>query len=176
MSLGKLGTGDRIKEFVGIPEGPRFDFDSSGATLTVFFNRPTDSEIEQFKSESPFEIRFVEVRGIIMMLVKIGNLNWMDCPYTIHLSRGTLDFSDDIPDGSGYSLMLMLVDGITGTIQHLRIIGLGTNFSRALRKKILNQLNMPFNKQSYDMALQSIYSAYSTKDLLKLSKEYYRSY
>lgn len=174
MSLGKLEKGDRIKEFVGIPEGTRFDFDGSGATLTVFFNRPTDSETAQFKSGSPFEIRFVEVRGIIMILVKIGNLNWMDCPYSIHLSRGTLDFSDDIPDGAGYSLMLMLVDATTGTIQHLRMIGLGTNFSRALRKKILNQLDTPFSVQNYDATLKSIYSAYSAKDLVKLSKDYYR--
>lgn len=174
MSLEKFGIGDRIQKFVGSPEGTQFDFDSSGATLTVFFNKPTDSEIAQFKSGNPFEIRFVEVRGIIMMLVKIGNLNWMDCPYTIHLSRGTLDFSDDIQDGAGYSLMLMLVDSTTGTIQHLRMIGLGTNFSRALRKKILNQLDTPFSSQNYDATLKSIYAAYSSKDLVKLSKDYYR--
>lgn len=176
MSFVKFEKGEQIKEFIGRPEGPLFDFDSSGATLTVFFNRPTDYEISQFKSDNPFEIRFVEIRGILMILLKIGGLQWMDSPYTVHLSRGALDFSDELEDGLGYSLMLMLVDGTTGTIQHLRMIGLGTNFSRALRKKILNQLNMPFNKQGYETALQSIYSTYRTKDLLKLSKEYYRSY
>lgn len=176
MSFVKLEKGQQIKEFVNRPEGTLFDFDSSGATLTVFFDRPTDYEISQFESDKPFEIRFVEIRGILMVLVKIGNLNWMDCPYSVHLSRGTLDFSDEIGDGLGYSLTLMLVDGTTGTIQHLRMIGLGTNFSRSLRKKILSQLDIPFNNQNYGMALNNIYSTYSTKDLLKLSKEYYRSY
>lgn len=175
MNFIKFEKGKQIEEFVGHPEGTLFDFDSSGAALTVFFNTPIDDEISQFESDRLFEIRFVEIRDILMILVKIGNLPWMDCPYSAHLSQGVIDFSDEIADGTGYSLMIMLVDGITGTIKHLRLIGLGTDFSRMLRKKILSQLNMSFNKQAYNMALKSIYTTYSTKDLLKLSKEYYRS-
>lgn len=37
-----------------------FNLSDDGATMIVFFNRPTSDEIEQFKAEKSFEIRFVE--------------------------------------------------------------------------------------------------------------------
>ena len=86
--------GQIIDNFINYPEGVRFDIDDSGAILLVFFNNPTEYEIEQFKYN--FEIRFTHLYNVIMITTKIGNLNWMNAPYTPHLSKNltTLQMPD----------------------------------------------------------------------------------
>lgn len=67
-------------------EGTQFDLADDGAFLAVYFSRPDEKEVAQFGAENPFEFRFVTLQGIMMCVFRIGSLNWMDAPYTPHLS------------------------------------------------------------------------------------------
>ena len=49
-------------------EGTVFDLADDGAYLSVFFNKPTEDEVEQFKAEHPFEIRHIVLQNIAMFL------------------------------------------------------------------------------------------------------------
>ena len=74
-------------------EGTQFDLADDGAFLAVYFSRPDEKEVAQFGAENPFEFRFVTLQGIMMCVFRIGSLNWMDAPYTPHLSQNLTKFT-----------------------------------------------------------------------------------
>lgn len=163
--------GQVIEKFVGRDEGTVFDISDTGATLTVFFQNPIDKEIEQFKSGSSFEMRFAELYGVIMITVKIGNLNWMDAPYSPHLSKELTKF--ELPaEGQGLGLTLFLVDTATGEIKHMRLIGLSERFTKRLFGAVMEQKMKEFSKADYANSINRIFSAYKTSQIVKMSKDY----
>lgn len=160
-----------VNSFKHHSEGVYFDIADDGATMLVFFQSPTAEEIEQFKSGKNFEIRFVELYGVIMITVKIGNLNWMDAPYTPHLSRNPAKFQ--LPSvGQGLGLTLILVDTITGEIKHIRILGLSERFTKRLFGVVMENKVKPFNKIEYNNSINRIFSAYQTNQIVKMSRDY----
>lgn len=173
MEFCAYSVGQVISGFIGKPEAPVFDVTDTGATMVVLFNKPKESEIEQFRQNNKFEIRFTELYGVIMITVKIGDLEWMDMPYSPHLSKNLTKIS--IPsDGLGLSLFLMLVDTSTGMIKNMRLIGLSENFSKKFLGAVMEQKMKPFDRYVYDATISKIYSSYSTKEIVKISKEYYK--
>lgn len=169
MELYKVGQ--RVPEFIGHQEAPVFDLTDTGAVMIVFFNRPTVSEVAQFGSGKRFEIRFAEVKGVMMVAVKIGNLNWMDAPYSPHLSRNLPDL-ENVPEGSGVGLTLMLVDAATGEVKSLRLMGLSTRFTGNMFKLVKELKAASWDPGKYRMAINSIYASYSTERIAKLSTDY----
>ena len=167
----KFEVGKIIEKFKSHTEGVQFDVADDGATMLVFFRNPTTNEKNQFQSGKNFEIRFIELSDIIMLTVKIGNLNWMDAPYSVHLSKN-LTKLQDVKENEGIGLTLVLIDAITGKIEHLRLLGLSTNFTKALFKAIKEQQNKKFNKELYIEKLNLIYQKYSTKEIVKVSRNY----
>lgn len=169
--FGCFRVGQIVPEFKGRQEGIVFDLADDGASMKVFFNSPTEYEIKQFDTDSPFEIRFLSIWSVIILTVKIGNLNWMDAPYSVHLSQN-LTSMPVIDDGNGIGLTLILVDSRTGEIKHIRLLGLSTKFSVALCREIDRQKETPFNNTEYNYVLQQLYAAYPTKKIVQLSSNY----
>lgn len=166
-------VGQIIKDFIKHQEGAIFDVEDQGASLIVFFNNPTEEEEEQFKSGHRFEIRFTELYGVIMMTFKIGNLSWMDAPYSPHLSKNLTRFV--LPsEEQGLGLTLMLVDAVTGEIKSIRLIGLSTNFTEKFFGLLMEQKTKEFNVTEYNNSLNKIYSIYPTNKIVKMSEVYYK--
>lgn len=169
----KYEVGQIVDNFKHHSEGVQFDISDDGATMLVFFERPVAEEIEQFKSGKAFEIRFTELYGIIMITVKIGNLNWMDTPYTPHFSKNLTKFQ--LPnEKQGLSLTLVLVDALTGEIKHMRFLGLSERFTKKLFGVVMEHKVKPFNKDEYSKSINRIFSVYQTNQIVKLSKDYCR--
>ncbi len=165
----KYEVGQVIDKFIGHQEGTLFDVSDEGANLMVFFRNPTKEEEEQFKSR--FEIRFVEIYGVIMMTFKIGNLNWMDAPYSPHLSKNLTRFT--LPnENQGLGLSLIFVDAITGEIKSMRLMGLSTNFTKKFFGLLMEQKMKEFNITEYGNTLNKIYSIYPTNKIVKMSSDY----
>lgn len=169
----KFEVGQTIENFKYHDEGMQFDVADDGAHLLVFFKSPTREEIDQFRSGKNFEIRFMELYGVIMITVKLGNLNWMDAPYSPHLSKKLSKFT--FPnDNQGLGLMLYLVDAITGKIEHLRLLGLSEQFTKKLLGTVLEEKMKDFDILNYKDKLTKIYSTYTTKQIVKMSKDYFK--
>lgn len=167
----KYEVGQAIDKFIGHQEGTLFDVSDEGASLIVFFRNPTKEEKEQFKSGHRFEIRFVEIYGVVMMTFKIGNLDWMDSPYSPHLSKNLTKFT--LPNESqGLGLTLIFVDAITGEIKSMRLMGLSTNFTKKLFGLLMEQKTKEFNVAEYNNSLNKIYSIYPTNKIVKMSSNY----
>lgn len=169
--MGKYEVGQIIGSFKNHQEGVYFDLDNSGATMLVFLKKPTTEEIEQFKSGKNFEIRFTELYNIIMIAAKIGSLNWVDAPYTPHLSKNLTKFQ--IPDNNqGLGLTLILVNAMTGEIKHIRILGLSERFTKELFGAVMEHKIRDFDKLEYKSSLNKIFSTYKTSQIVKMSKSY----
>lgn len=167
----KYEAGQVVDVFKNHSEGVYFDIADDGAKMLVFFQSPTAEEIEQFKSGKNFEIRFVELYSVIMITVKIGNLNWMDAPYTPHLSKNLTKFQ--LPsEGQGLGLTLILIDAITGEIKHMRFLGLSERFTKRLFGIAIEHKVKPFDKVEYNNSINRIFSTYKTNQIVKLSKDY----
>lgn len=167
----KYEVGQVVDNFKYHSEGAQFDIADDGATMFVFFQGPRVEEIEQFKSGKSFEIRFLELYGVIMITVKIGSLSWMDVPYTPHLSQNLTKFQ--LPDeGQGLGLTLILVDAVTGEIKHIRLLGLSERFTKRLFGVVMEHKVKPFSKEEYNNSIDRIFSAYQINQIVKFSKDY----
>lgn len=167
----KYEVGQIIDNFKNHSECVFFDIADDGATMLVFLKQPTSQEIDQFKAEQAFEIRFTELYGIIMITVKIGNLNWMDTPYTPHLSKNLTRFP--LPgQNEGLGMTLVLIDAITGEIKHIRLLGLSERFTKKLLGITMEQKMNEFFESDYYNSINRIYATYPTKQIVKLSKDY----
>lgn len=150
-------------------EGMQFDIQDSGALLVVHIPSPTKKEIMEIRKGS-FEIKSFAFSNVIMLMTKFGSLDWLDAPYTPHLSQNLTGFSPDLalPE-SGLSLFIVLVDSATGEIKGIRLIGLGHNFSISLVKDTLELWKKHFELRTYNQSVDKIFSGYSTKDLVRLA-------
>lgn len=169
----KYEVGQIVDSFKHHPENVQFDIADDGATMLVFFKSPTPNEIEQFQSGKNFEIRFTELYNVIMITVRIGNLNWMDAPYTPHLSKNLTKFQ--LPNNNqGLGLTLILIDAVTGEIKHIRLLGLSKRFTKQLFGAVMEQKVNEFDVEKYNSTLSKIYSIYPTTQIVKMSKDYCR--
>lgn len=164
--LGKV-----IEKFKNHSEGVIFDIDDCGANLLVFYNSPTKKEIEQFGALKDFKIKFLELYGVIMLAIKVGNLDWMDAPYTPHLSHNLTELAT-INEGQGLALTILLIDAVTGEVKKLRLLALPEKFSRKLLNAVSEQRGKKFDIQEYARAVNRIYSTYTTKQIAKMSNDY----
>lgn len=158
-------------EAKGHADGTKFDIDDSGAIMIVYFNSPTPNEVSAFAPGEPFEIRFTSLTDVIMITAKIGDLNWMDFPYTPHLSKNLtrLTFPGE---NQGLALTLMLVDTATGIVKSLRMMGLSESFTRKLYGNIMELQAMPFDSSVYAVSVNNILAKYSTKQIVSMSTAY----
>lgn len=166
-------VGQVIEKFKYHQEGVQFDMADDGATVLIFFQDPSPDEIEQFKSGKSFEIRFAVLYDVIMLTVKIGNLNWMDAPYNPHLSKNLTKFEVSM-DNQGLGLTLMLIDASTGEIKHMRVLGLSERFTRELFAVVVRQKMSSFDNVKYTNNVNRVFNSYDTKDIVKMSKIYCR--
>ena len=167
----EYSIGQVIEEFRGHQECTLFDVDDNGAVILVFFDNPTKDEIDQFKSDKSFEIRMTQIRGLTMITAQIGNLNWMDAPYNVHLSKNLTKFP--LPqEKQGLALTLMLINSATGEIKHIRVMGLSERFSRELIGTIMEEKMSPFDPKEHEAKINKVYAVYSTKQIVDMSKCY----
>ncbi len=168
-----FSVGTRYPQFATGTDAIRCAVTASGITLTVSLAGISASEEEQFQQGAPFELRFCTVRGVFFWLAKFGDMEWMDAPYNPALGEPVeLDLIDD---NEGYALTILLFDSDTGELRNVRLIGLGTDFSRAVRREIQGLLAEPLPAPVYDSVLASVMAAYPTRDLVRMARYRYRS-
>lgn len=164
-------VGQVIPSFINHAENVKFDIANDGAMLVVFFRDPKQHEIDQFKAREPFEIRFLQLHGVIFLTVKVGSLAWMDAPYNPHLSKNLTELQY-IDNGQGLAMQLVLVDAVTGQIKHMRLLGLSERFTLSLYQATKEELEKPFDYTNYTTQLSELFQNYTTKRLVLLSKDY----
>lgn len=168
-----LKVGERTELLSGYPqEATVFEIDESGLNLFLKMPNLTQSEIKSFSAGSQAEFRFVRVDGILFILFKLGDMPWMDSPYAIQFSRCAS--LPKVPDGAGYALNMVLIDGVGSIVRGLRLISLSNRFSNALRDEILRDADSPIVRPLYFDTLGMVYRKYTTKELVKLASNKFK--
>lgn len=152
-------------------EGVRFDYTASGPILLFAFRKPKPKEVQAAKS-GQVELALYEDGPVLFVLHKIDGMeDWSDCPFSIRLCKKIeFDWSDEIQEGQGLALSIVLVDADTGILLAQRIVGTSTEFARELRAAIMRQLEQPFVVDAYGRKINEIYSKYQSLQLLRLAK------
>ncbi len=163
----KYEVGNIYQEAKGHNEGCYFDISDEGASIIVYFDRPTKKEIDSFRTEERFEIRLLELSNIMIFLIKFGSLNWMDAPYTPHLSKELTEIKTG--KGKGLATTIMLFDTESGKLESMRFIGFSEKFTREISSAINGLLKKQFDKREYASQLNSLFAKYSTNDFVKMS-------
>lgn len=163
----RYAVGERYEDLVS-KEGIRFDMNDEGGTLIIYFDRPTDPEIQAIKKGS-IQFKLLEMKNIIFLLTKFEGMEWMDAPYHVELSKNLTELRD-LQENQGYALHIILVDGTIGEIKAMRLVGFNTNFSYKFRELVSRQRETKFEQVKYNSNLFCVMTNYSTKDLLKYSE------
>jgi len=160
-------TGMVADKFIGYPDSNIVEVSDSGIDVYVLMRKPSKSEIKQISAGSEFKLKLLEMEGIIFFILKFGDLEWSDAPYSVHLSKGQT-YLRDVPDGNGYAVTIYVIDTSSGELVLQRFTGLDTCTSRELKEIVERQKTLPFNKSEYAVTINNIYRTYSTMDLLEL--------
>lgn len=159
LEVGKLFKEGKTK----YQEGVTFDFDNSGGHLLIKLSNPSKSETSEVK-KGKLSIGLCTYKDIVLLLYKFGSLEWMDVPYSIHLSD-EYRFCDSC-NNKGFANYIYLIDANTGILKAMRLVSWNTKFSNVFQKEVEAQKLIDFNAKSYDANLKTLYANYSTKDLI----------
>lgn len=152
-----------------------FEYTASGPFLIFAFRKPRNMEIKAAKT-GEVELALYEDGPVIFVLHKIEGLeDWSDCPFSIRLCKNIeFDWSEEIQEGQGLALTIVLIDADTGILLSLRVVGTSTEFAGELRAAILRQLEMPFSESQYDAKINEVYSRFNSTQLLSKAKAKHR--
>ena len=160
----KLEVGKQYQEGVKrIPEGMIFNFDQGGGFLRIVFDSPLESEIKEI-TQGKIKLGLLEEAGIIFFFIKFGELPWMDAPYNFEFSQ-PFELEELTDPKTGYALQIVLIDGMTGIVQALKLIKLPHEMSKHFNEMVEKQRATPVN--DYDNVLNRIYSRYDTDTLVE---------
>lgn len=152
----------------GYQEASWLDYTETGPILLMAVNNPTTKEIEAVRS-GRIELALYERGPVLWFLYRIRGFGpWSDCPFSIRLYDGMrrmFDWSEEIEDGMGLGLQIVLIDAGTGIVKVLRLIGLETRFSRTFRAMILRQVERAFDKAAYYQEIDNVYANFSSDNL-----------
>lgn len=169
MDLTKIEVGKVLNTQLPDKDQCVMNMDSSGLSLLINFDNPTTNEIEQMKAEQPFEIRFVALNDIIYFTIKFGTLQWIDAPYSPHLSNLGAAWEEITDDRLGYSLTIILTDARTRIVKNIRFVGLGNTFSKKLYESVKFVSSQTFDIINYDKALRAITYKYTSAQLANMA-------
>lgn len=151
-------------------EGAIFSIEPYTMMLTYRFNKPTQEEIEEFKS-AEYELAVTELRDVIFVLSKFGRLGWADAAYNPNLSDSDKSLPELAEGHKGYSVDVFLVDLSTNILVAKRLIRMDPNFSRKFKKLVDQSMSRKdrFRKDEFEETVAMLYKSYTTKDLYKYS-------
>ena len=119
LAVGDKWTGETVND------GCVFDYDNGGPFIKMFFDRPTEKEIEDVR-HGKLQMGYYVRDNAIFIVAKFGHIEWVDMPFNVRryerLAASELDLSLTFGEKEGLSILIMMVDSYDGTIKNLRQI------------------------------------------------------
>jgi hypothetical protein len=151
-----------------IPESVIFEFEQSSGFLRVAWTSPSQFELKQF-ADGKIKLGFVEIDGIIFILVKFGSMSWMDAPYHVKFFP-PYELENLTYSNKGYLINYVMLDAKTRIVKVLKLLEMPHEMSLHFRELVTKQRETSIDE--YDQRLFKIYKKHSTNDLVKIAKTY----
>jgi hypothetical protein len=150
------------------PEGCHYNVDEYGHWLHYFHENPTRAEIDSIQ-RGPAKFGLFVHEPVIFLLHKFGQMNWHDAPYSLWLVSREHRRIPELTEGEHAFLRVVLVDTATGIVAALRALTFSVEFTSRLHKEILRQSESPWSSSRHDAVIESVYSRFTTQDLVERS-------
>lgn len=158
LEVGKSYTGNTGP----VPEGTMVEILPDTILYALYMYKPEPKEIEVFQSGKA-DVRIHFENDVIFFLMKLGELGWLDAPYSKYLSPSQPDLTPP-PEGQGFSITLVLVDASNQIIKGLRM----TTLSRIQSRNLIDYLKIQRDISDYDETIAKLYRKYPTsEDMIK---------
>lgn len=150
------------------------NYDQAGPTLVIAMTGMTAKEAKNIR-QGKMEFALFEKEDILFLLVRIpGTMDWSDAPFHIGLYRDGRQVPVEIPDGAGWGLTVIGVDARNGMIKAIRLIGLGTDFSRKMIEIIKKQEGIRVSQVDYHNRVNRLYREYDCERMARQAVATYR--
>lgn len=161
-----VAVGEPFLGATSLQERVEYNFHSGQHELLIALPSLSTREIENIRKNGINLALFVEQDILILLFEFVGAIPWSDAPYSWHLVKGEFrSVPKEIQLGQRIGLNIILVESTTAIVKGIRLIDLPTDFSLALNRSILDQVQRPF-PDDYDHQLQAVYSRYPTPEVL----------
>jgi len=144
-----------------IPETPHLRITGSHVELVISYHNPSPHEVDQF-THGLVRFGWVDSEQVGVFAFKLGDIPWADCPFHPQL---VVDAGMDRPrlePGVGKVLVMIFVDGLTGRVAAIRLLGLPAKFVTAMAGSIERMLANGYDIKAHDAALDALYDRYPT--------------
>lgn len=136
-------------------------------TLLTSMCRPTATEVADYNSGNPFELRAGIVDNTIVILSKVGGQPWCDSFYAPMLNHDRYLMT-------GNALHILLFDSSTGELKQSRIIGLSPEFVDGFRA-LCNAMSIDsITIQLFQKSRDRLQKAYTTDQLLPAATIFFK--
>lgn len=173
MQINRYVIGEKYPNTIGHNDEIKFDLTDGGVIIPIYMRKPNANEISQLMEGAGIKMAYVARDNVIIMLFKFGDLNWMDAPYTPHLSKNLTHLPGTVSPSEGFSAHLMLFDTSNGELMTQRLFSLRSKLSNDLIHEIRKIVDKPFDLKAYSCDISAAYR-YSTDELVKQAKVIYR--
>ena len=101
-------------------------------------------------------------KDVLTLAIKVGDLPWIDAPYSVHLEHW-----ENLPmwDAENLQMNLLLVDSFDGRILGIRAIGLSAEFSAQMLLEMRKQLYRSFDLRGYQKQIAQIQQRYTPEEI-----------
>jgi hypothetical protein len=147
-----------------LPERCDYNFYDAGHELVIMMGSPTAKEIEDVRKGDP-KFQLYTAPETLVLLFKMGDQPWSDAFYSYWLvPQERRAAPQDLQPGQLASLMIYLVDAMTGKIVVMRNLTFPEKFGQRLHKSIQKQIEHPVSAKEIDAATRRLLQ-YDSKTL-----------
>ncbi|WP_297425330.1 hypothetical protein [Clostridium sp.] len=165
--MGRFEIGKPYEEGITrYPEGVKFDIGQNECNLLIYAEDPTDKERQAIVG-GELKYGYFKEDNVIILLFRFGNHQWIDVPYSIHMSKKLVELNY-IEGQGGYILNIHIINARTGILEDIRSEELDGSFSNMFREDILAQEALEYN--GFNSKVNEFMSQFTVKALVSMSR------
>lgn len=145
----------------------RANYSSSGLEFYIAFAGVSSKEKKEFQTAITTKVKFCPFNEIGMFCVKLGNLNWIDMPYSPSIDPNITLYDFDKYLNSSLPLIITCIDSSIGKIISQFSVNLSADFTENFISWAKSKLNNKLVYNQYLTKVNLIYQRYKTSDLIK---------
>ncbi len=144
-----------------IPETPHLRITGSHMELAIAYRSPSAAEVREF-TYGKIRFAWVDSEQVAVLAFKLGEMPWADCPFHPKLVVDAGMQPPKLTRGEGKVLPMIFVDGTTGLVAGIRLIGIPADFMTAVAATVERMMSTPYDIKAHDAALDALYDRYRT--------------
>lgn len=158
-------------EYTHYDEGVRYLYRQGAHELTLFWNTPSQAEINGLRDQPVSVGLYVHGPAAFLLYKLEGVCEWSDAAFNIQLLPIEEQELPLEPTGERARLIITLVDATDGRIKGRRLVSLDKVMTQALRHCMTMQANAPFVRPLYEIAVQETHAHFPDTDALAQAAE-----